>query len=425
MALKVPTKPAGKSFFTDLASAGAGFATGLAKERDKRKQEQIDQAMRDFSQQMQVEQLGTQQNQLKLQEQSLISQNNAQASAEADRLLGRQIQQRELAALEARTKAQAEADRLDREFKEKELKAKIAVEYAKIASDERIGNFTSVDSGNRSQVNHFNSLVDNYKGQLSEYIKNHPELYTVLSEPTNTLAKLKANVEKYAPKNPNDTPRPEYNTAVDKLQAAEKLLDIERRKQAALDDMDKAVRQGRDFRTKVGLPDTTTATIEPRWSSFSDEEKATTKAALAEFFAKKSANNEEVNVDKWLDIGVPPEVLEEAKNAAGAAVNAPLATIPAPRVPDGSGSLGGIRLGQKVGSMLNPQAAPGSAAPPTDGTAPSYVPPKSLKQVPSQAPQQRAPIMQGPVQQLSPTFQPKPFAFDTAKHRVLRPAPGL
>lgn len=347
----VPTRPVGKSFFSELASTGAGLATGLAQEREKRRQTALEEALRGFQMEMGRGQLAV-----------------AERGASAQEAM-RDIQRQQLEQNRVESEAQ---DRLRRD----ELRQQKELSYAEMQNRIRIAEIQARASAQRGQLDdtlaYLNGItmdvsrqIDDVRNDIGKMEAAQPMLLRYRIEPTKAKAEAKAKAD-----NGDKSAADQYNMMLeyDRLKARQNDL---LRQQSHYSRFRQSVGTGQGIPTPETTP--TSPDQAQHWSELTPDEQIRRRSMLVEFIkgviASKGA---EPDYQSFLDFGVPSEIIEQARVEAGAAQTLgpqPMNTaatqqsgLLTPAVPRPAQALPQQAVPQQV--MPQQPQAPGTVAPP-------------------------------------------------------------
>lgn len=398
-------RPVGRSFLSDLATTGAGFAAGLKKERDERKEEQIAKSIRDFQQKMQMEQLGLEKQQMSLAEEQNDRAFRAEAAQRADREFSRVQTQLEFNRREAADRAEAARFDADRELKRAQMKQEAELARMQMLNNLKIARLNDAGDNSRVYISQLASLEDDYRATTAELLKD-PDVFAAQFDKRNTLTRLTTQLSGLKPGSP------EHNKILDKLDKVNKFNALQEERTQNRVERKNAIRQAQGITQQLGGAYTGPPADDKIWEEYSPEEKMAAKQRLANIVANKQKIGEPPEWTKWLEEGLTTDDLEEVNLMANQLLQT---ETPTPASPQSR-----IAPASPVPPKAGPTPTPNirTVPPGVQALQRSAPPPPPPQRNPIEGLLQRAPVMSGPGITPNPVRQ---FLTDSInRHRIPR-----
>lgn len=355
--MPIPTKPAGKSILSDIATAGAGFAVGLKKEQEKQRAEALQKAMQEFDMNIKRQQLGFEGRQVGLQEAGLRLQQDEAARQEASRQVQQRLQQEQLAMQKAEAEANKQWRMQQRDLEYYKLSQEEKLLRLRLANEMGMKRLEVADRSNRDQSSLLNQMDDNLRQQIRDFTSTNGDLLGLIYNRSNVEEEWKA-ARDAAEKSGN---KEEYNRYNDRLNKLAKFDDLISRQREVGDAMYDNLTRAGAISKQLGIPAPDQPVTDRRWRDYAPEEKQAKLLQLGQALL----TNPSLDLAPFLDLGVSRQEIDAARRMAGGETSPTQTTPPAQSI---SPTPSGLR--RESGPVLT---TPPQPKPPQPGLNPSFM----------------------------------------------------
>lgn len=356
--MPIPTRPTGSSIFSDIASAGTGFASGLKAEQERKRQEALQAALQKFDMDMKRNQLGLETRQVGIQEAGFRLQQDEATRAQAAREVQQRLQQGqlELQRKEADDNRQWRMEQRDIEYRKMEMEERLL--RMRLQSDMDLKKLDVADRSNRDHASLLNQMDDNLRQQIRDFQSTNGDLLGLIYNRSNVETEWVDAREKARASGNTE----EFNRYNDRLSKLQKYDDLLRRQREVGDAMyDNAVSAGA-LSKQLGIPAPDSPSAERRWRDYTPEEKQVELQKLGMALLQKP----DLDLGPIFEMGISRREVEAAKRMAGVGqepVEQPASTQRLAPTPSG--------LRREGGPVLSP--VPGPKPPRQPGLNPSFM----------------------------------------------------